>query len=187
MKRWQQLLCVLCLSGAPLRALAELTPAAQGHVAPTEHALSTQPSGAVQAPLELPANLESWIFFNEKMDSVDANRERQGHALLERLLREREHWVVERRARAIKELTAFVATEPEVSPLMADALLRLAELKWEQARADYLVAFEQWQRTKPADRHGQAPVCLTWWRRWGCISVCLTSIAISTATTWCST
>lgn len=101
---------------------------------------------------DLPADLEDTLYLRERPDSLGAaTREFHDH-LLETLLAEREGMVVTRRLEAIRLLERFVATEPESAPEMPDALLRLAELKWERARAEYIAAFGAWQRVPQASR-----------------------------------
>ena len=60
------------------------------------------------------------------------------------------------RAEAIGLLVAFVNEEPETAVEMPDALLRLAELRWEEARLNYLRAFAAWQEV-PEENRGTEP------------------------------
>ncbi len=75
---------------------------------------------------------------------------------IEQLLRAREELLRVRRGQAIELLEQFVRSEPEQAPEMADALLRLAELRWEEAREHYLRAFEAWQQV-PEENRGPEP------------------------------
>lgn len=90
------------------------------------------------------------------LDALDAHSARQRQALIEEMLAEREGWVIERRAEAIGLLERFVADEAPEAPEMPDALLRLGELRWEDARTTYLAAFGVWQEAD-ADSRGEAP------------------------------
>src|SRR5690606_14816481 len=54
-------------------------------------------------------------------------------------------------------LEEFIAEEPESAPEMPDALLRLAELRWEEARARYLRAFAAWQQVPAENRSAEPP------------------------------
>mgnify|MGYP000264008883 CR=1 FL=1 len=47
---------------------------------------------------------------------------------------------------AITQLSEFVGQEPETAVEMPDALLRLAELRWEEARVRYVEEYEAWQK-----------------------------------------
>ncbi|MFW5921583.1 MAG: tetratricopeptide repeat protein, partial [Polyangiales bacterium] len=97
--------------------------------------------------------LEEGLYLRERPDSLGAAAGQFHDAQLERLLAEREQLVVERRKQAIRLLERFIRHEPEGAPEMPDALLRLAELRWEQARAEYLEAFARWQKKQ----RGAAP------------------------------
>jgi TolA-binding protein len=112
-----------------------------------------------QKKLELlaPEDLEGRIFLSDRPPGrFDAQKRREA-ALLERMLAEREQLVVLRREQAIEQLTQFIAAEPEASESMADALLRLAELRWEQARVVYLDAYRRWQHASAHTRSKQPP------------------------------
>lgn len=101
-------------------------------------------------------SLEERLYLNEQPDAAgDAARAFQ-NAQLEQLLAERETLLANRRTTAINLLEEFIREEPENAPEMPDALLRLAELRWEQARADYLEAFAAWQQV-PAENRGESP------------------------------
>ncbi len=60
------------------------------------------------------------------------------------------------RQEALKLLEAFVRETPPKSPDLPEALLRLGELEWEQARDDFLLKFQRWDRS-PADSRGEPP------------------------------
>ncbi len=99
-------------------------------------------------------SLEQQQYLRERPDAPgleDVQDER-----LEALLRSREELLRVRRGQAIELLEAFVRSEPEEAPEMADALLRLAELRWEEAREAYLRAFEAWQKV-PEENRGPEP------------------------------
>lgn len=103
-----------------------------------------------------PENIEDRLFLRERPDALGAAAATHRGELLGRLLAEREGWVVERRNQAIALLERFIEVEPETAPEMPDALLRLAELRWELSRADYLNAFAAWQAV-PAANQGPEP------------------------------
>ena len=85
-------------------------------------------------------------------ETLRAYRERYIAALLDN----REALLDVRRERALALLERFVASEPADCAEMPDALLRLAELRWQEARATYLAAFGTWQERDPETR-GLAP------------------------------
>ncbi len=98
-----------------------------------------------------PENIESLIFFSDRPKQEQGERQRKGAELLEKMLRDRERLLRERRSEAIAQLTRFVASEPESALEMPDALLRLAELRWEEARDRYLQDYDAWQKTDRSD------------------------------------
>jgi len=101
---------------------------------------------------EAPEQIEERLYLRERPDRLgDAARDYQNERLAA-LLAEREQWVVQRREQAISLLEDFIRSEPETAAEMPDALMRLAELQWEKARADYLVAFGAWQEVPEANR-----------------------------------
>lgn len=141
-------------------------------------AAQAAPAGAVQAPADEhrvevgdgddepadaeadaapgPENLEDRLYLRERPDALGAAAREHMDAQLEGLLHQREQMVVERRDEAIRLLEDFVANEPEQAAEMPDALLRLAELRWELSRAEYLQAFAAWQEVPEANR-GREP------------------------------
>jgi hypothetical protein len=132
----------------PSNAHAEQQPPAPR--SSNERSVATDASKPGPAPaLVPPENLENRLFMSGRPTGRMDLRKRSEAAVLERMLKEREGWVVVRRKQAIAQLDAFIAREPQASEYMADALLRLAELRWEQGRADYLEVFEAWQKLPP--------------------------------------
>jgi cellulose synthase operon protein C len=123
-----------------------------------ERSVATESKAGPAPQLVAPESLENRLFLSGRPLGRMDLRKRSEAAELERMLKDREKLVVLRRQQAIKQLDAFIAREPEASEYMADALLRLAELRWEQARADYLEVFEAWQKLPPDKRAGDAPV-----------------------------
>ncbi|MCC6874056.1 MAG: tetratricopeptide repeat protein [Sandaracinaceae bacterium] len=102
------------------------------------------------------SGLEGRLYLRERSDAL-GNAARQFHdELLERLLAEREQLVVQRRDEAIRLLEEFVREEPENAPEMPDALLRLAELRWELARTQHIEAYGAWQQV-PEENRGPEP------------------------------
>ena len=97
-------------------------------------------------------NLEERLYLRERPDALGAAARDYQNARLQALLEERERWVEERRNEAIRLLEEFIRVEPERAAEMPDALLRLAELRWELARVEYLRAFAAWQEVPEANR-----------------------------------
>jgi tetratricopeptide (TPR) repeat protein len=60
------------------------------------------------------------------------------------------------RAEGISLLTKFVAETPREAAEMPEALVRLAELQWENERERFVERFEVWDK-KPVDQRGPAP------------------------------
>jgi hypothetical protein len=60
------------------------------------------------------------------------------------------------RGEALGLLRKFIGESPDDAPDMADALVRVAELEWEQARDQFLVEFQRWEKT-PADKRRAPP------------------------------
>ena len=147
-------------TGAPARATSGFQePTAERTVSSTgdsteEPAARTRRSSDTEDGTE---SLETSLYLRERPDALgDAAHEWQDEEI-ERLLHEREGWVVDRRTQAISLLEEFVSEEPEVAVEMPDALLRLAELRWELARGDYLTAYNAWQQVPEANR-GPEPI-----------------------------
>jgi cellulose synthase operon protein C len=146
---------LLCM---PLVARAEPPPAAKP---PPSRQIQERSLAGARDPgqhldLTAPENLESRMFMSERPSGRVDLAKRKEAAQLDRMLKEREKLLKLRREQAIAQLTVFVEREPESSEYMADALLRLAELRWEQARIVYLGQYARWQRT-PADKRSPEP------------------------------
>jgi len=60
------------------------------------------------------------------------------------------------RAEAIALLTTFVAETPREAREMPEALVRLGELQWENARETFVATFQSWEK-KPIDQRGPTP------------------------------
>jgi len=101
-------------------------------------------------------DLEERLYLRERPDALGAAAQEFQQEQLARLLAEREQLLETRRETAIALLEEFIREEPEDAPEMPDALLRLAELRWEEARAGYLEAFAAWQEVPPENR-GESP------------------------------
>ncbi|MCB9597257.1 MAG: tetratricopeptide repeat protein [Sandaracinaceae bacterium] len=102
-------------------------------------------------------SLEDRLYLRERPDVVgDAVRDFQSEQL-ERLLHEREALLETRRNTAIELLEQFIREEPESAAEMPDALLRLAELRWEEARATYLRTYAAYQEVPPENRSAEPP------------------------------
>jgi cellulose synthase operon protein C len=62
----------------------------------------------------------------------------------------------ELRSEAIDLLTKFVGETPREAREMPEALVRLGELQWENARDTFVARFESWEK-RPVDQRGSAP------------------------------
>ena len=102
-------------------------------------------------------SLEDTLYLRERPDAIGEAAHEWQNEEIDRLLHEREGMVVERRTQAIALLEEFVREEPETAAEMPDALLRLAELRWELARSSYLTAYAAWQQV-PAENRGAEPI-----------------------------
>jgi tetratricopeptide (TPR) repeat protein len=130
-----------------------------------EHTVQTEPeldttsaerARQTQDDEDATESLEDTLYLRERPDAIgEAAHEWQDEEIA-RLLHEREGLVVERRTQAIQLLEEFVREEPETAAEMPDALLRLAELRWELARASYLTAYAAWQGV-PEENRGPEP------------------------------
>jgi cellulose synthase operon protein C len=60
------------------------------------------------------------------------------------------------RSEGIALLLKFVAETPREAPEMPEALVRLAELQWENERESFVTRFEVWDK-KPVDQRGPGP------------------------------
>ncbi|MCC6215207.1 MAG: tetratricopeptide repeat protein [Polyangiaceae bacterium] len=60
------------------------------------------------------------------------------------------------RREAIRLLDRFLAESPESAPGVPEALMRLGELEWEDARDRFLADFKRWER-QPVDVRGEPP------------------------------
>ena len=158
------LLCALL--ALPARSSADAK-AKSSFGAPTEerkvsagmdkHDLSRLDASARRAAGEPTNELESRHYFRDRPDALGGHARAEEQKLLEALLKDREGRVIKQRNEAIRLLEQFIAEEPEAAPEMADALLRLSELTWEVARAEYLVAFDAWQKVPEKNRSKEPP------------------------------
>ncbi len=159
-------LLLLCLLALPVRALAE-GKGKGSFGAPVEERKVT--SGMDKSDMErLDANarraasepsneLEARHYFRDRPDALGGHARQREEKLLAELLADREGKVLARRNEAIRLLERFIAEEPEQASEMPDALLRLSELTWEVARAEYLIAFEAWQKVPEKNRSKDPP------------------------------
>jgi tetratricopeptide (TPR) repeat protein len=126
--------------------------------APTAEAEAPRTTGSAQPAREPEdtASLEERLYLRERPDAIGEAARDFADDELARLLAEREGLLVERRDQAIGLLEEFIREEPETAAEMPDALLRLAELRWELARFRYLQAFNAWQQV-PEENRGAEP------------------------------
>jgi TolA-binding protein len=129
------------------------------HTVTTEPELDTTSSQRARQSEgeESTESLEETLYLRERPDAIGEAAHEWQNEEIDRLLHEREGMVVERRTQAIQLLEEFVREEPETAAEMPDALLRLAELRWELARASYLTAYAAWQQVPPENR-GAEPI-----------------------------
>lgn len=116
---------------------------------PVERSTEDEPEDEGRAQTVVGEPGDAWeqrLYLSERPDVLGAAARSFHDEALERMLELRQGLVVERRQLAIRWLEAFLEQEPATAPEMPDAMLRLAELQWEQARAQYLEAFAGWQR-----------------------------------------
>lgn len=116
------------------------------------HADGTRDERAVVAPAAQTAEAAEEAGGDGLARAAAAHRARE----LEALLRSRERLLVVRRGQAVDALEAFLADVDADDPATPDALLRLAELRWEEARAAWLAAFARWEAGDP-DQRGPPP------------------------------
>jgi len=113
---------------------------------------------SAERSIAAPERIEEQLYMTDRPAAAGPSvREAREAELLDRMLKEREQLVIVRRREAIKLLVHFVRTEPEMAAEMPDALLRLAELRWEEARTRYLSEFAAWQAVSPEHRSPDAP------------------------------
>jgi TolA-binding protein len=164
MKRARLLLICLGLMLPPL-ARAEDKDGSSLRSPASEHRVSSgmdksdlaRVDASARAAAPQPSNeLEARHYFRDRPDALGAHAREREQKLLAELLKDRETQVIARRTEAIALLERFIASEPEAAAEMADALLRLSELTWELARAEYLVAFDAWQKL-PENNRSQTP------------------------------
>lgn len=80
----------------------------------------------------------------------------QAKALMQKRLQEDLVTIGKLRDDAERLLESFIKDEPKDSPDLPEALLKLAEIKWEKARDKHLAAFAEWEK-KPSSAKGPAP------------------------------
>ncbi|MET0343450.1 MAG: tetratricopeptide repeat protein [Polyangiales bacterium] len=120
-------------------------------LAPALHARADAPRAMTGA------RIEAIHYLRDRPELAPEPRSPEDAAALERLIVARERDVRAHRDEAIALLERFVADTPEEADEMPDALLRLAELRWETARADALTAFRAWQDAPAGRRAATAP------------------------------
>ncbi len=136
---------------APTEEIEVTAPTAESESSTSRRAASAERSD------ESTTSLEERLYLRERPDAVGEAAQAFADEELARLLGEREGLLVERREQAIALLEEFIREEPETAAEMPDALLRLAELRWELARFRYLTAFQAWQQV-PEENRGTEPM-----------------------------
>lgn len=100
-----------------------------------------------------PSNrLEALHYFRDPLDEPALPRDASAQAELERLIAARRSAAIAQRSEAVTLLERFLAETPIQAAERPDALLRLSELRWEEAREDYLARFARWQAGPGAQR-----------------------------------
>jgi tetratricopeptide (TPR) repeat protein len=145
-------------AAAPARSFQEPTAerAVTAPVAAGEGPARREDSAERARGREDTTSLEERLYLRERPDAIGGAARDFADDELARLLAEREGLVILRREQAIALLEEFVREEPETAVEMPDALLRLAELRWELARLRYLQAFRAWQEV-PEENRGVEP------------------------------
>ncbi len=158
-RAWRSLLISILALGAPSGALAQEGADVSGRFQdPAEERRIDLDEGA-ESPRRRRGggSLEDRLYLRERPDGVGNAAQDFQDQQLERLLAEREQLLTTRRETAIRLLEEFIAEEPETAAEMPDALLRLAELRWEGARATYLRSFAAWQEVPSENRSVDPP------------------------------
>jgi cellulose synthase operon protein C len=149
----------------PGSALAVPRPAAKtpAKTPQQEHQLtaptrSERPATPTPRPVaQQPSNrLEALHYFRDRPDLPAQLPSAENQALLAGLIAQREAAAVQRREEAVALLERFIAETAKEAREMPDALLRLSELTWESARADFLAAYAVWQK-QPEGKRGPDP------------------------------
>ena len=161
---------------APRAGLASLMALVLARTAPAATTPPEQPSSAVEETRKLEPRGERRLEAVarptvKKKGEEAAQAKRAGRIKMqipERLRAALEHAIDQRidrdmalttelRHEAMKLLLAFVAETPKDAADMPEALLRLGELEWEDARDAFLAAFKKWEAT-PGDQRGAPPI-----------------------------
>jgi TolA-binding protein len=148
-----------CLALAvPAAALAKPTKAPQKeHSVGAPQNKRTEPKLVAPASAQQPTNqLEALHYFRDRPDVPGQLPDEKTRALLDGLIAQREKAAAEKREQAIALLERFIGETPKEAREMPDALLRLSELRWEDARADFLAAYAVWQK-QPENKRGPEP------------------------------
>jgi TolA-binding protein len=135
------------------KKLSEFQDPAEERTISTSEEAEADAAATAEAP---PASLETQAYLRERPDTLGQAARSFHDEALDKLLESREELVEQRRRQAIELLETFIDEEPESAAEMPDALLRLAELRWEQARVRYLDAFAAWQEV-PRRNRGPRP------------------------------
>jgi TolA-binding protein len=160
MKRAATLLFCLALS-TPAQAAPRATP--QAKAPQKEHAVGapsqkrTTPAPAPRSNAQQPSNaLEALHYFRDRPELPGQKLDERTQATLQGLIAQREQAAAAKREQAIALLETFLRETPKEAREMPDALLRLSELRWEGARADFLAAYAVWQK-QPEKVRGAEP------------------------------
>lgn len=156
-RRELRTLALLLALALPASAWAERPEPSRGARAPSERSVGGAQQAERKLSLVAPEALEGRLFQGRAPDAGDLAAQQRERALIAKLLAERERLVVERRTEAIRQLEQLIRSEPERSPLLPDALMRLGELRWEEARERYLADLGAWQAAPSHARKREPP------------------------------
>jgi len=130
---------------------------ASASAAPTKGGLSQRSQvkeQRIRVNTERSDHVEEQLYFRAQPQVPATHKRPQA---IERMLQQREALRDQRRLTALGMLRNFVRREPERSPLMPEALLRLGELEWEYEHDRYLKSFQYWQNQSPSTRAKTPP------------------------------
>jgi cellulose synthase operon protein C len=127
---------------------------AAGNIKATKEKEVVAPSSTTKKPVVAasPDNANK----TKSLDKLPPELRAQAKALMEKRLAEDLEKIGKLRDEAERLLEAFVKEEPKDSPDLPEALLKLAEIKWERAKEKLLADFKAWNALPPASR-GKAP------------------------------
>ncbi len=160
MRRASLVFLISCLA-SQAQAAPRATPQAKApqkeHTVGAPQQRRREEVAAPRATVQQPSNaLEALHYFRDRPDLPQQPLDERSQATLQGLIAQREQAAADKREQAIVLLEAFIAETPKEARELPDALLRLSELRWEDARADFLAAYAVWQK-QPERARGPEP------------------------------